>query len=292
MKKIISFILLFTVLLTCGIGGTVYALTPMDNFYVNDYVGILTKKQTDEMVRRAEFLREENGVQVVTVIVDNYIGESISEYANNIFNEFGIGSANDLNGILLMVAIDDRSVRIEVGDGMLGYLPDSKTGRILDDYFIPYAKDDDFSTAVYETYMELIKSGSRLSTVGVPRSSQANTDVYYERGILSGIFSAIGQLIRSIMGFMIIAAIVTLILYGKRRRRRRITYDDPRTTFNPFGTFGPFGPFGPFNHHHGHNHEHHTHHDSHHNSGGFGGFGGGNSGGGGSSNGSGSERNF
>lgn len=158
---------LFSVVLVL-LASPAYALTPQDAFYVNDYVGILSADKADYLVQRGAKLRSENGVQVVTVIVDNYIGESMASYANQVFNEFGIGSSKDNNGVLLIVAVDDGEVRIEVGDGLSSLIPDSKAGAILDQDFMPAAKAGKLETAIYQTYLRLIQEGSRLGTGGVP----------------------------------------------------------------------------------------------------------------------------
>ena len=111
-------------------------------------------------------LRAANGVQVVVVIVHNYIGDSMEQYANQVFNDFGIGSTRYDTGALLIVAIDNGEVRIEVGDGLSGQISDSKAGLILDTEFIPAAGQGDLAGAIYQTYLALIQEGSRLDNAG------------------------------------------------------------------------------------------------------------------------------
>jgi len=159
---------LITILLITAIAAPAYALKPQSAFYVNDYVGVMSQAKADYLVQRGRQLYEQNGVQVVAVIVDNFIGESMSSYATEVFNEFGIGSKGHNNGVLLIVAMDDGEVWIEVGDGLSGQIPDSKAGRILDERFMPPAERGDLQTAVYDTYLALIQEGSRLTTPGAP----------------------------------------------------------------------------------------------------------------------------
>ena len=59
-------------------------------------------------------------------------------------------------GILLLLAVEDRQVRIEVGNGLEGALPDPKTGRILDQYATPDFRNDDFSAGMRKAYRALI----------------------------------------------------------------------------------------------------------------------------------------
>src|SRR4030042_1570643 len=60
---------------------------------------------------------------------------------------------NDYAGVLLIVAVDDGEVRIEVGDGLSGQIPDSKAGAILDDCFMFAASESNLETAIYDTYL-------------------------------------------------------------------------------------------------------------------------------------------
>ena len=57
--------------------------------------------------------------------------KTIAEYANEAFRQYGIGSKEENNGVLLVLAMDERQVRIEVGYGLEGRIPDGKAGRIL-----------------------------------------------------------------------------------------------------------------------------------------------------------------
>ena len=170
MKKFISCFFIFAVFFSLSISA--FALKPTYNFYVNDYANIIDYTTESNLSTRAKTLDSENGVQVVVVTVNNYIGESMEKYANEVFNDFGIGKKGEDNGILLIVAVDDGEVRIEVGDGLSGLIPDSKAGEILDTYFMPSAKNGDFNTAINSTYLQLIKEGSRYESLSSANSSE------------------------------------------------------------------------------------------------------------------------
>ena len=78
--------------------------------------------------------------------------------------EWGIGSKNN-DGVLLLLSVEERQIVIEVGYGLEGALPDGKTGRILDNYAMPYLKSDDFSTGLREAFSALI--GETATEYGV-----------------------------------------------------------------------------------------------------------------------------
>ncbi|MBU5873027.1 TPM domain-containing protein, partial [Vibrio cholerae O1] len=71
------------------------------------------------------------------------------------FRQYGLGNKTMNNGVLLVVAVKDRKIRIEVGYGLEGALPDGKVGRILDQYAIPYLKENKPDAAVINTYKKL-----------------------------------------------------------------------------------------------------------------------------------------
>jgi uncharacterized protein len=79
----------------------------------------------------------------------------MEEYANEAFRQYGIGNETENNGVLLVIAVTDRLIRIEVGYGLEGRIPDGKAGRILDEHAIPYLQNDQPNKAILETYKTL-----------------------------------------------------------------------------------------------------------------------------------------
>lgn len=130
--------------------------SPTDDFFVNDFAGCLTAADAAEMQRLGETLYRDTQAQVVVVTVSSLDGEEIEDYGYLLANEWGIGEKEADSGVLLLLSTGDREVRIEVGKGLEGCLPDGKTGRILDNYAIPYLKDNDFSTGLKEAYRVLV----------------------------------------------------------------------------------------------------------------------------------------
>ena len=101
-------------------------------------------------------LEEKTEVEFVVISVTSLNGYSIEEYSNEVFNKLGIGKKDDDNGLLLLFSRSDKKVRIEVGRGLEGILNDSKCGRILDDYFVPYRDKDKYTKATKLTTEELL----------------------------------------------------------------------------------------------------------------------------------------
>ena len=89
-------------------------------------------------------LERTNGAEMAVVVVSSLDGLSVEEAAVKLFELWGIGKKSKDNGLLLLWSTGDRRVRVEVGYGLEGTLPDGKVGAILDTYVIPKFKAGDF----------------------------------------------------------------------------------------------------------------------------------------------------
>ena len=137
-KKIKKYIFLLFLLILIPV--KVFAFDTVNQtsaFYVNDYANILSHETEDYIIDHSKSLYNKTGAQIVVVTVPSLDGVSIEEYATSLFRKFGIGEKSENNGLLLLLYLDERLMRVEVGYGLEGLLPDGKTGRFQDDYMIP-----------------------------------------------------------------------------------------------------------------------------------------------------------
>lgn len=130
---------------------------PTSNFYVNDYADILDNDVEQYIMQRSVDLEKQTDAQIVVVTVKNLEGMSLEEYATKLFRSFGIGDKDKNNGLLLLLALEERQFRVEVGYGLEGVLPDGLTGRYQDQYIIPYLKNNDWNTGVKTGYTAFYK---------------------------------------------------------------------------------------------------------------------------------------
>ena len=157
MKKIFTAvvaIILCISLLTITVAAAVIP-KPKDNFFVNDFADVISAADEQKMQAQGEELYKKCGAQVVVATVKTLDGSDIESYSLKMARAWKIGSDENDDGILLLLAVEERKVRIEVGYGLEGALPDSKTGRILDTYGIEHFKKDDFSTGLTAVYNSL-----------------------------------------------------------------------------------------------------------------------------------------
>ena len=126
-----------------------------DEFYVNDFANVLSDEEEKRILDKAVTLAEESdGIQVVLSTVESLDGNSIENYALEMYNQYKIGK--DDMGLLILLSTGDRQIRIEVGKAMEAYINDSKAGRLMDEYAIPYLKDDKFNEGLINLQESLI----------------------------------------------------------------------------------------------------------------------------------------
>ena len=125
--------------------------TPTSDFYVNDFANILNMDTKSKIMDIATQIESKTTAQVVVVTVESIGDSSIDEFANDLFNSWKIGQSGKNNGVLLIISKNERKIKIEVGYGLEGAINDAKAGRILDNYAIPYLKNNDYDTGVLKT---------------------------------------------------------------------------------------------------------------------------------------------
>jgi uncharacterized protein len=111
---------------------------------VVDLTGTLAKDQQDELERKLVAFDDSTSIQVAVVIIGSTGDYDISDYAVALGRAWGIGNKEFNNGILLLVAKNDRKLWIATGYGLEGALPDITAKSIIDNEITPNFKDNDF----------------------------------------------------------------------------------------------------------------------------------------------------
>ncbi len=128
-----------------------------DRFFINDYADVLSDADEQAVFEAGVKLQQTTAAQVVLLTVDHIGDEALEDYARTIARDWGIGDAEKDNGILLLFTVDGPHSRIEIGYGLEGAIPDSKAGRILDTYLVPWYDDADaWSAQLADTYRAII----------------------------------------------------------------------------------------------------------------------------------------
>ncbi|WP_245692400.1 TPM domain-containing protein [Sporomusa acidovorans] len=133
---------------------------PVSSRYVQDYAGVLSDETKSKINKLGSKIRESTSAQVVVVTVNSLEGVPIEEYSLGILRNWGIGDKKQNNGVLMLIAVNDRQSRIEVGYGLEGVLNDAKAGRILDESVLPYFQQGEYNRGVWTGYKALVSTVS------------------------------------------------------------------------------------------------------------------------------------
>lgn len=131
-------------------------LQPTAEFFVNDFAEIINSDDKSTMLNLGKALYDKTEAQAVVVTVESLNGADLEDFSIKLARDWGLGDEEKDNGVLLLLSESDREIRLEIGRGLEGALPDSKTGRIIDYYGIEHLKNNDFSTGITEIYKAVV----------------------------------------------------------------------------------------------------------------------------------------
>ncbi len=125
--------------------------------FVNDFAHILSQSAVEEISRVLLTVEAKTAVEISIVTLDSIKPDPIEQYAVELFKDWGIGKKGADNGLLLLIAVKDREVRIEVGYGLEGAVTDLKSAVIIRDILIPAFKNGDYSDGVRNAVLSIVK---------------------------------------------------------------------------------------------------------------------------------------
>ncbi len=139
MRKLIPFFLLFLTILP--------AVTQAQEFpaksttLVSDYTNTLTQEQKNALENKLVAFNDSTSTQIAIVILSTLDGYPIDEYARRLAEEWGIGQKNKNNGALILAALKDRKITIQIGYGLEAVIPDALAKRIIEKDIKPFFKE-------------------------------------------------------------------------------------------------------------------------------------------------------
>jgi uncharacterized protein len=232
--------------------GSSFAERPFPKYrgLVNDFANVIPPASAQKISAITAELLKKTEIPIVVVTMPDIGGAQYTDYANRLYEAWGIGKKGEDKGVLILVTIKERKMRIETGYGLEGILPDGLVGEIRDRYMVPYLKKDRYGEGLLNGTLAI--SQIIAKDAGVKLTGQAPVRAPKKR--------------RSRFSLLPLIFIFLFFMFASRRRGGTWLFFLP-LLFGRGGGFGygggsfggSFGGFG----------------------GGFGGFGGGMSGGGG-----------
>jgi len=151
--------LLLPVLLACAASSFAQspaAVPPLDSPVV-DTTGTLDAAQKRQLEQQALALQERKGSQLQVLMVSSTQPEPIEQYTQRVFDQWKLGREGVDDAVLLVVAKDDRRVRIQPGYGLEGAIPDVTAGRIIQEYMAPRFRAGDYGGGIVDATAVLVQ---------------------------------------------------------------------------------------------------------------------------------------
>jgi uncharacterized protein len=163
--------------------------------YVSDFAGVIDAQSKADLEAFSARVEKATGVEMAFVTLDSLAGESLEDFTNDLYRRWGVGKKGKDEGLLLLLVVNDRRSRLEIGRGLEEHIPDGMAGALLSE-MRPFLRESQygaaFSTAAHSLATRIAqRKGVQIPDAGPMRRRpppQAVTDTIPIPLILGGIF--------------------------------------------------------------------------------------------------------
>ena len=170
--------------------------------HVHDEAKLLSQQAVDEIERQLKVYEDSTSNQIAILIINSLEGEVLEEYTLRVAEKWKLGQKDKDNGILLLIAVDDHKMRIEVGYGLEGVVTDALASRIIRNELAPNFRKNDYDIGVISAVNAII-----AAIGGEYRADETDENSAEELGLKERIL--LGVLIFGILGVFTLAGIFT-----------------------------------------------------------------------------------
>ncbi len=172
MKKVFITILFLVIALPAG---AYYNPGPADGF-VTDFGNVIDDATEQQIEDRLFVFEQETSNEIAVVTVKNLDGDYIENFAEELFAEWGIGKQDKDNGVLVLVAIEDHEMRIEVGYGLEGALTDAQSNWIINKQMKPAFQEGQYGEGISLAVDKIITATKGEYVPSETKSSDGGVD--------------------------------------------------------------------------------------------------------------------
>ena len=148
--------------------------------YVTDFAHVLSANEVQSIDAELQQFEASTSNQIAVVTVPNLNGDYIEDYAPKLFAQWGIGQKSKDNGVLLLLSIQEHSIRIEVGYGLEGALPDSVAQSIINNDLTPNLKAGNYDAGVTAAVSDImLATQNEYTGTGTTNSDDSSSINYY-----------------------------------------------------------------------------------------------------------------
>lgn len=180
---------------------------------VTDLTNTLTTPQIEQLNQKLTQFEQQKGSQIAILIVPTTEPEEIEQFSIRVVENWKLGRKNIDDGVLLLIAKDDRAVRIEVSYGLEGAIPDALANRITDEFMVPLFKQGDYFSGIDVGIQKLIDliQGEPLpepnQAIDEQSGAEQSEDEQSWMPILIVLVLFVGRFLRAIFGRVVGAGI-------------------------------------------------------------------------------------
>jgi uncharacterized protein len=167
---------------------------------VTDLTGTFTATEQSELEQKLAAFERRKGAQIAVLILPSTAPEDIAQFGIRLAEAWQIGDAATDAGAILIVAKNDRALRIEVGDGLEGSLTDSVTARIINDTIVPQFKQGDYFAGVSAGVDRILRVVDGESLPRVERAWDKRGNSLAKLPLLLIALAVIGKFLRYAIG--------------------------------------------------------------------------------------------
>ncbi len=210
--------------------------------YANDFAHILNADTINAIDSICSQVEDKTTAQIAVVTVATTADVTIEEYAVRLFEKWGIGLKDKDNGVLILMAVSDKKVRIETGYGLEGALPDAFSSQIIYQVMVPAFKQGDFQAGLILGTIAVAESIAKEYNVELVMAEGAPRNLMRSKKNQAG--KAIIYLILFILMFGMRSGLLFFWILGPTGRRRGGYWYGSGSSASGGGFGGGFGGFG------------------------------------------------
>ena len=165
--------LILTLIILSALSATGYGQTdlPMPTHYVEDYANVINDSDERSLNGVLQELEQKTSAQYIVLTVLSTGGLPIEQFSIELAEKWKLGQKGKDNGMLFVLAKNDRKWRFEVGYGLEGFVTDQYCGRVGRNVLVPYLRKGDYSRGIYEANLQVVQriaTETGVSLTGMP----------------------------------------------------------------------------------------------------------------------------
>jgi uncharacterized protein len=179
--------------------------------YVNDFAGVLDSATVEGLTRLCTEVNQKARAQIAVVTIKSLEGDAVEDFANHLFQKWGVGYKGTDRGVMVLLAVGDHKYWTEVGYGLEPILPDGKVGGFGRD-MVPLLRQGNYNGAVWQMVSQIAEVIAQDSHVSLDSLAQSHAAPRPREGAGQEFHLTAGQILALLIIFIVVAPILLRFL--------------------------------------------------------------------------------